>query len=103
VRTTSSHHGPYGQGDTRATMGRTKRSKTVRWSKSINLLSVRIAAATRLHEAGITRIGISHVTGIRSRGLELNTAPHTQWGGWSFNPESGGMPKKGLTPAHRGN
>ena len=29
---TSSHHGPYGQGYTRATMGRTEGSNTVRWS-----------------------------------------------------------------------
>ena len=34
MRTTSSHHGPYGQGYTRATMGYTKSSDTVRWSKS---------------------------------------------------------------------
>ena len=31
---TSSPHGPYVQGYTRVTMGRTKRSKTVTWSKS---------------------------------------------------------------------
>ena len=31
---TSSHHGPYGLGDTRATMVGTKGSETVRWSKS---------------------------------------------------------------------
>ena len=29
---TSSHHGPYGQGYTRATMGRTEGNDTVRWS-----------------------------------------------------------------------
>ncbi len=34
MRTTSSHHGPYGQGYTRATMGHTKSSDTVTWSKS---------------------------------------------------------------------
>ena len=32
--TTSSHHGPYVQGYTRATMGYTKSSDTVMWSKS---------------------------------------------------------------------
>ena len=32
--TTSSPHGPYVQGYTRATMGGTERSKIVRWSKS---------------------------------------------------------------------
>ena len=31
---TSSHHGPYIQGYTRATMVGTKRSETARWSKS---------------------------------------------------------------------
>ncbi len=30
---TSSHHGPYDQGYTRATMAWTKRSKAARWSK----------------------------------------------------------------------
>ena len=30
---TSSHHGPYGWGYTRATMGRTEGRETVRWSK----------------------------------------------------------------------
>ncbi len=34
MRTTSSHHGPYGQGYTRATMGRTESSDTARWSQS---------------------------------------------------------------------
>ena len=29
---TSSHHGPYGQGYTRATMGRTEGNDTARWS-----------------------------------------------------------------------
>ena len=31
---TSSHHGPYVQGDTRATMADTKGSNTARWSES---------------------------------------------------------------------
>ena len=31
---TSSHHGPYTQGDTRTTMAHTKGSDTARWSKS---------------------------------------------------------------------
>ena len=31
---TSSHHGPYGQGYTRATMGGTKGCETARWSQS---------------------------------------------------------------------
>ena len=32
---TSSHHGPYAQGYTRATMGGTEGSETARWSKSL--------------------------------------------------------------------
>ena len=35
VGTTSSHHGPYVQGDTRATMAGTKGRKTARWSQSL--------------------------------------------------------------------
>ena len=35
MRTTSSHHGPYGQGYTRATMGRTESCNTARWSQSL--------------------------------------------------------------------
>ena len=35
VGTTSSHHGPYGQGYTRATMDGTEGSKTARWSQSL--------------------------------------------------------------------
>ena len=31
---TSGHHGPYGQGYTRATMGRTKGGESARWSQS---------------------------------------------------------------------
>ena len=31
---TSSHHGPYGQGYTRATMAGTESSETARWSKT---------------------------------------------------------------------
>ncbi len=31
---TSSHHGPYGQGYTRATMGRTEGNEAVRWSRT---------------------------------------------------------------------
>ncbi|CRI33407.1 hypothetical protein BN1224_CV14_A_09160 [Chlamydia pneumoniae] len=34
ARMTSSQHGPYVQGDTRATMVSTEGSKIVRWSKS---------------------------------------------------------------------
>ena len=34
VGTTSSHHGPYGVGYTRATMGNTKGCEAARWSES---------------------------------------------------------------------
>ena len=34
VGTTSSHHGPYGQGYTRATMAGTEGSEAARWSES---------------------------------------------------------------------
>ena len=34
VGTTSSHHGPYAQGYTRATMAGTERSETARWSEA---------------------------------------------------------------------
>src|SRR3954467_2601275 len=34
VGTTSSHHGPYAQGYTRATMARTEGCKTAKWSES---------------------------------------------------------------------
>ena len=37
MRTTSSHHGPYVQGYTRATMGYTKSGNTVTWSKSYKI------------------------------------------------------------------
>ncbi len=37
VGTTSSHHGPYVQGDTRATMVGTAGSDTVRWSGSLKV------------------------------------------------------------------
>ena len=38
----SSHHGPYAQGDTRATMAYTMRRNIARWSKSIKYVPVRI-------------------------------------------------------------
>ncbi len=42
VRMTSSQHGPYVWGDTRATMVGTEGSKTARWSKSEKPISVQI-------------------------------------------------------------
>ena len=38
---TSSHHGPYGQGYTRATMGRTEGNEAVRWSRTHKVASNR--------------------------------------------------------------
>ena len=54
VGMTSSHHGLYAQGLTRATMAATKRRDTARWSQSQKgRLSSDCRLATRLHEAGI--------------------------------------------------
>jgi hypothetical protein len=39
---TSSHHGPYVQGDTRATMAATEGRNTARWSQSLKAVSVGI-------------------------------------------------------------
>ncbi len=51
---TSSHHGPYVLGYTRATMAGTKRGETARWSKSQKAgLKFGLESETRLHEAGI--------------------------------------------------
>ncbi len=50
---TSSQHGLYVQGYTRATMDGTEGSKTARWSKSSKPFSVLLQAPIRLHEAGI--------------------------------------------------
>ncbi len=50
---TSSQHGLYVQGYTRATMDGTEGSKTARSSKSLNHSQFGLQAATRLHEAGI--------------------------------------------------
>ena len=43
VGMTSSPHGPYAQGYTRATMVGTEGCKTARWSQSLKLTVVRIA------------------------------------------------------------
>ncbi len=54
VGTTSSHHGPYVLGYTRATMVATERSETATLSKSQkDGLSSDWSLKTRLHEAGI--------------------------------------------------
>ena len=50
---TSSHHGPYDQGYTRATMAHTKRSDLAEQADLIKCVVVRIESATRLHEVGI--------------------------------------------------
>ncbi len=54
VGTTSSHHGPYVLGYTRATMAGTERCKTARWSKSQkSWFQFGLESETRLHEGGI--------------------------------------------------
>ena len=52
---TSSQHGPYVRGYTRATMVGTTGSETARWSESLESRpQFGLQAATRLHEVGIT-------------------------------------------------
>ncbi len=60
---TSSPHGLYAQGFTRATMVRTERRKTARWSKSQKPgLSSDYRLATRLYEVGIASNRVSAIT-----------------------------------------
>ena len=60
---TSSHHGLYAQGLTRATMAITKRRETVRWSKSQKYRpSSDCRLAIRLHEVGIASNRVSAMT-----------------------------------------
>ena len=60
---TSSPHGLYAQGFTRATMVTTKRSETARWSKSQKSgLSSDCRLTTRLHEVGIASNRVSAMT-----------------------------------------
>ncbi len=60
---TSSPHGLYAQGFTRATMVPTERSETVRWSKSQKgCLSSDCRLSTRLHEVGIASNRVSAMT-----------------------------------------
>ena len=51
---TSSPHGPYVLGYTRATMASTTGSKTATLSKSEKMPQFGLHSATRVHEAGIT-------------------------------------------------
>ncbi len=63
VGTTSSHHGLYAQGLTRATMAATERCETVRWSKSQKgRPSSDCRLTTRLHEVGIASNRVSATT-----------------------------------------
>ncbi len=63
VGTTSSHHGLYAQGFTRATMVGTERRETVRWSKSQKAgPSSDCRLTTRLHEVGIASNRVSAMT-----------------------------------------
>ncbi len=60
---TSSPHGLYAQGFTRATMVTTKRRETARWSKSQKSgLSSDCRLSTRLHEVGIASNRVSAMT-----------------------------------------
>ncbi len=60
---TSSPHGLYAQGSTRATMVDTERRKTARWSKSQKVgPSSDCRLATRLHEGGIASNRVSAIT-----------------------------------------
>ncbi len=60
---TSSPHGLYAQGFTRATMVPTKRRETARWSKSQKRwLSSDCRLTTRLHEVGIASNRVSAMT-----------------------------------------
>ncbi len=60
---TSSPHGLYAQGFTRATMVVTERRDTVRWSKSQkNGPSSDCRLSTRLHEGGIASNRVSAMT-----------------------------------------
>ncbi len=60
---TSSPHGLYAQGLTRATMVITKRRKTARWSKSQKgHLSPDCRLSIRLHEVGIASNRVSAMT-----------------------------------------
>ncbi len=60
---TSSPHGLYAQGFTRATMVDTEQRKTARWSKSQKVgPSSDCRLATRLHEVGIASNRVSAIT-----------------------------------------
>ncbi len=60
---TSSPHGLYALGFTRATMATTERSETARWSKSQkSRLSSDCRLSTRLHEVGIASNRVSAMT-----------------------------------------
>ncbi len=60
---TSSPHGLYAQGLTRATMATTERRETARWSKSQKSRpSSDCRLATRLHEGGIASNRVSATT-----------------------------------------
>ncbi len=74
---TSSHHGPYDQGYTRATMAHTKRSDLARASGPHKVRRSRIESATRLHEVGIASNRGMNATVNTFRALY--TPPVTPW------------------------
>ncbi len=74
---TSSPHGPYAQGYTRATMAGTKGCYTARWRQSQkNRSQFGLKSATRLHEVGIAIIADQHAAVNTFPGL-VHTARHT--------------------------
>ena len=94
---TSSHHGPYVQGYTRATMVSTERCKTARWSKSqkthrssdrsLKLDSVKLESLVIAHQHG----AVNTFPGL------VHTARHTIRVGCArsrqANPQGGPLPK----------
>ena len=83
---TSNHHAPYEQGFTRATMTTTKRSESVRWSKS---QKSRLSSDCRLQLA-YTKLELlvivdQHATVNTFPGL-VRTARHTMRGGNTRSP-----------------
>ncbi len=92
---TSSHHGPYVRGYTRATMAGTERSETVRWSRtqksrrspdrSLKLDSVKLESLVIAHQHG----AVNTFPGL------VHTARHTIRAG---DTRSGQANRKGAAP-----
>ncbi|KAK4395710.1 hypothetical protein Sango_1725300 [Sesamum angolense] len=81
---TSSPHGPYGLGHTRATMAITMGSKAVRRSESGKIASVRIVLCNSEHE-----VGIASNRGSACRGEYVLGPVHTPVTPWELvSPEA---------------